>query len=34
MVAETAVEPISGGFPRIGTSNSEAILLNLKNKAE
>lgn len=27
MVAETAVEPVSGGFPRIGISNSEAIPL-------
>ena len=27
-------EPVSGGFPRIGTSNSEAIPLNLKNKIE
>ena len=27
MVAEVAVEPVSGGFPRIGTSNSEAIPL-------
>lgn len=34
MVAEIAVEPVSGGFPRIGTSNSEAIPLNLKNKIE
>ena len=34
MVVETAVKLVSGGFPRIGTSNSEAILLNLKNKAE